>query len=76
MSDLTQTFAWKEYFPGSWTTTVNHRTFEIHNVLDDNDNELFFLDESTDKDNFGSVGCFKSFEEAESHLLKFLSLGN
>lgn len=30
----------------------------------------------TFKDNFGSVGCFKSFEEAESHLRKFLSLRN
>lgn len=76
MSDLTQPFAWKEYFPGSWTTTVKHRTFEIHHNLDDDDNELFFLDESTDKDNFGSVGCFKSFEEAEDHLRKFLNLRN
>lgn len=33
MSALTQTFAWKEYLPGSWTTTVNNRTFEIHNVF-------------------------------------------
>lgn len=76
MSDLKQPFAWKEYFPGSWTVTVNHRTFDIYHNLDDDDNELFILDESTDKDNFGSIGCFESFEEAESHLRKFLNLRN
>ena len=67
-----QKITWKEYLFNSWHTTINNRTFYIHKAYDDND-EFFMIDEFTDRDNYGSIGFFKSFKEAEYYLLEYIT---